>query len=74
MANTNQHSTEQLLVQNHARIGQGLFYLAKGLLPFVKETLQRRYGDNWETVVKDCLADKQFHFQGIHLEKYRYIN
>lgn len=64
MANNNQHSTEQLLVQNHARIGQGLFYLAKGLLPFVKGTLQRSYGDNWETVVKDCLADKQFHFQG----------
>jgi hypothetical protein len=64
MANTNQHSTEQLLLQNHARIGQGLIYLAQGLLPFVKETLQRRYRENWETVVKDCLADKQFHFQG----------
>lgn len=65
MANTNQHSTEkQLLVQNHARMGQALIYLAQGLLPFVKETLQRRYGENWETVVKGCLADKQFHFQG----------
>ncbi|OIP68852.1 MAG: hypothetical protein AUK43_14975 [Oscillatoriales cyanobacterium CG2_30_40_61] len=64
MANTNQHSTEQLLVQNHARIGQGLIYLGQGLLPFIKETLQRRYGDNWETIVKDCLANKQFHIQG----------
>lgn len=64
MANTNQHSTEkQLLVQNHARMGQSLIYLAQGLLPFVKENLQRRYGDNWETVVKNCLADKQFHIQ-----------
>lgn len=65
MANTNQHSTEkQLLVQNHARIGQGLIYLAQGLLPFVKETLQRRHGNNWETVVKNCLDDKQFHIEG----------
>ncbi|WRH66405.1 MAG: Swt1 family HEPN domain-containing protein [Planktothrix sp. GU0601_MAG3] len=65
MANKNQHSTEeQLLVQNHARIGQGLIYLAQGLLMFVKETLQRRCGNNWETVVKNCLADKQFHIQG----------
>ncbi len=40
MAKNNQHSTEeQLLVQNHARMGQGLIYLAQGLLPFVKENL-----------------------------------
>ncbi len=65
MANTNQHSTEkQLLVDNHSRIGEGLFYLGEGLSPFVKETLQSRYGENWETIVKGCLADKQFHFQG----------
>ena len=61
---------EELLLQNHERVGRGLIFLSQGLQPFVELKMRDFHDEDWEDVAKDCIGDKNYHIQNneINLE------